>query len=618
MVRMFYQAKPSERVMDEKSTSDQRRNAASTDASAGDIIQHVLPYLWPRDAAWVRYRVGGSLCLLLLAKLMALGAPQLYGRAVDALSQTGISDLMLGAVGLTVAYGLAKVASSGFQQLRDAVFAPVAQRAFRALAGETFAHLHGLSLRYHISRKTGGLSRIIERGVKAIEFLLRFLLFSIFPLVLEILGIAIVFWQFDTWYVAILVCTMAVYVWFTFVVTEWRIKIRREMNTQDTEANQRAIDSLLNFETVKYFSAEARELRRYDQSIARYGVSALQTAYSLAFLNFGQSLVIWFGVILVMALAASGVHDGTMSIGDFVLVNAYMIQVTLPLGFLGTVYREIRQSLVDMGEMFALLAQRKDIVEKPDAVPLVAQRGQIEFRDVHFSYDPDRTILEGLNLTIEPGQTIGIVGATGSGKSTIARLLFRFYDVTRGAIEIDGQNLCDVTLKSLHQAIGVVPQDIVLFNETIGYNIAYGKDDPSEAEIIAAAKQASIHEFIISLPDGYDTTVGERGLKLSGGEKQRVGIARTLLKNPPILILDEATSALDTGTENTVQMALQSAGTHRTVIAIAHRLSSIVSADQIIVLHAGKIVERGTHKDLIAMGGRFTRLWQSQRVDQVV
>jgi ATP-binding cassette, subfamily B, heavy metal transporter len=604
--------------MDEKPTNDQSHESTRADASVGDIIRHVLPYLWPQDAAWVRYRVVGSLFLLLFAKLMALWAPLLYGRAVDSLSQTWASDLLLGAVGLTAAYGLAKVASSGFQQMRDAVFAPVAQRAFRALAGETFAHLHGLSLRYHISRKTGGLSRIIERGVKAVEFLLRFLLFSIFPLLLEILGIAIAFWTFDTWYVAILLTTMVVYVWFTFVVTEWRIKIRKEMNTQDTEANQRAIDSLLNFETVKYFSAEARELQRYDQSIARYGVSALKTAYSLALLNFGQSVVIWTGVISVMTLAALGVQAGKMSIGDFVLVNAYMIQVTLPLGFLGTVYREIRQALVDMGEMFALLAQQKDIVEKPDAAYLVAPRGQIVFRDVHFSYDRDRTILEGLNLKIEPGQTIGIVGPTGSGKSTICRLLFRFYDVTRGAIEIDGQNLCDVTVKSLHQAIGVVPQDIVLFNETIGYNIAYGKDNPSEADIFAAAKLASIHEFIVGLPDGYDTTVGERGLKLSGGERQRVGIARTLLKNPAILILDEATSALDTGTENTVQMALESGGSNRTVIVIAHRLSSIVNADQIIVLHAGKIVERGTYQDLVAKGGRFTRLWQSQRVDQAL
>ena len=580
-----------------------------------DIIRRVTPYLWPQGAPKIRSRVLLSLLLLLLSKLMALGAPQLYGRAVNALSQSGMPDLMLGAVGLTVAYGLARIGSSGFQQLRDVVFAPVAQRAFRAVASETFEHLHGLSLRYHIRRKTGGLSRVIERGVKAIEFLLRFMLFSIFPLALELLGIAIIFLQFDIWYVTILGLTIVSYIWFTFGVTEWRMKLRREMNTQDTEANQRAIDSLLNFETVKYFAAEAREVARYDQSIARYGVSALKTAYSLAFLNFGQSILIWIGVICVMVLAALGVRDGTMSVGDFVLVNAYMIQVTLPLGFLGTVYREIRQSLVDMGEMFGLLERPKEIVDKAGATDLRVTHGQIEFRDVHFHYDSNRPILSGVNLTVEPGQTVAIVGATGAGKSSIGRLLFRFYDVTKGAILIDGQDLRDVTLNSVQHAIGVVPQDIVLFNETIGYNIAYGKDNPSQAEIVAAAKQARLHEFISKLPEGYETTVGERGLKLSGGEKQRVGIARTLLKNPPILLLDEATSALDAGTENDIQVTLQSAGKQRSVIAIAHRLSTIANADYILVLHEGQVCERGSHSELVAMGGRYAALWHRQTIE---
>ena len=581
-----------------------------------DIIRRMAPYLWPQAAPKIRFRVALSLLLLLLSKLVALGAPQLYGRAVDALSQRDVPDLMLGAVGLTVAYGLARVGSSGFQQLRDVVFAPVAQRAFRAVARETFEHLHGLSLRYHISRKTGGLSRVIERGVKAVEFLLRFLLFSIFPLVLELLGIAIIFLQFDFWYVAILVVTIASYIWFTFGVTEWRIKLRREMNTQDTEANQRAIDSLLNFETVKYFAAEAREVERYDQSIARYGVSALKTAYSLAFLNFGQSVLISGGVISVMVLAALGVQDGTMSVGDFVIVNAYMIQVTLPLGFLGTVYREIRQSLVDMGEMFGLLDQPKEIVDKIGAKDLCVDRGQIEFRDVHFHYEPNRPILSGVDLTLEPGKSLAIVGATGAGKSSIGRLLFRFYDVTKGAILIDGQDLRDVTLHSVQKAIGVVPQDIVLFNETIGYNIAYGTDNPSEAEIIAAAKQARLHDFIIELPDGYDTTVGERGLKLSGGEKQRVGIARTLLKNPPILLLDEATSALDAGTENDIQEMLQGAAKERSVIVIAHRLSTIADADHILVLHEGRVCEYGTHSELVSMAGRYAALWHRQIMEK--
>ena len=581
-----------------------------------DIIRRMAPYLWPQAAPKIRFRVALSLLLLLLSKLVALGAPQLYGRAVDALSQRDVPDLMLGAVGLTVAYGLARVGSSGFQQLRDVVFAPVAQRAFRAVARETFEHLHGLSLRYHISRKTGGLSRVIERGVKAVEFLLRFLLFSIFPLVLELLGIAIIFLQFDFWYVAILVVTIASYIWFTFGVTEWRIKLRREMNTQDTEANQRAIDSLLNFETVKYFAAEGREVDRYDQSIARYGVSALKTAYSLAFLNFGQSVLISGGVISVMVLAALGVQDGTMSVGDFVIVNAYMIQVTLPLGFLGTVYREIRQSLVDMGEMFGLLDQPKEIVDKTGAKDLCVDRGQIEFRDVHFHYEPNRPILSGVDLTLEPGKSLAIVGATGAGKSSIGRLLFRFYDVTKGAILIDGQDLRDVTLHSVQKAIGVVPQDIVLFNETIGYNIAYGTDNPSEAEIIAAAKQARLHDFIIELPDGYDTTVGERGLKLSGGEKQRVGIARTLLKNPPILLLDEATSALDAGTENDIQETLQGAVKERSVIVIAHRLSTIADADHILVLHEGRVCEYGTHSELVSMAGRYAALWHRQIMEK--
>ena len=581
-----------------------------------DIIRRVAPYLWPQAAPNIRFRVVVSLILLLLSKVVALGAPQLYGRAVDALSQRDVPDLLLGAVGLTVAYGLARMGSSGFQQLRDVVFAPVAQRAFRAVARETFEHLHGLSLRYHISRKTGALSRVIERGVKAIEFLLRFLLFSIFPLVLELLGIAIIFLQFDLWYVVILAVTIASYIWFTFGVTEWRIKLRREMNTQDTEANQRAIDSLLNFETVKYFAAESREVDRYDHSISRYGVSALKTAYSLAFLNFGQSVLISGGVIYVMVLAALGVQDGTMSVGDFVVVNAYMIQVTLPLGFLGTVYREIRQSLVDMGEMFGLLEQPKEIVDKVDAQDLRVECGQIEFRDVHFHYDSNRPILSGVNLTVGPGQTLAIVGATGAGKSSIGRLLFRFYDVTKGAILIDGQDLRDVTLNSVQKAIGVVPQDIVLFNETIGYNIAYGKDDPSQAEIIAAAKQACLHDFIVKLPDGYDTTVGERGLKLSGGEKQRVGIARTLLKNPPILLLDEATSALDAGTENDIQVTLQGAAKERTVIVIAHRLSTIADADHILVLHDGQVCEYGTHNQLVAAGGRYSMLWQRQTAEK--
>ncbi len=472
-------------------------------------------------------------------------------------------------------------------------------------------------MRYHISRKTGGLSRIIERGVKGVDFLLRFLIFSIFPLILELFLVGIVLWAaFDFWYLAVVMIVIALYVAFTFKVTEWRVKLRREMNDQDTDANQKAIDSLLNYETVKYFGAEDREAARYDVAMAGYERAAVRTSYSLSFLNFGQSLLITAGLVIVMVMAAIGVQNGKLTVGDFVMVNAYMIQITMPLNFLGTVYREIRQSLVDMGEMFGLLDQPPDVTDAADARPLKVTGGKVELRDVHFGYDPNREILGGITLTAEPGQTVAIVGPTGSGKSTIGRLLFRFYDVSQGALLIDGQDIRGVTQKSLHNAIGVVPQDTVLFNDTIGYNIAYGRDNATEEDVITAAKAASIHDFIISLPDGYDTTVGERGLKLSGGEKQRVGIARTLLKDPPILLLDEATSALDTATERDIQGALARAGQGRTVLIIAHRLSTVADADRIVVLDGGYIVEQGTHTELLEKDGRYAGLWYRQQSDE--
>ncbi|MFY0680298.1 MAG: ABC transporter ATP-binding protein/permease [Thalassovita sp.] len=582
-------------------------------------IRRVLPYLWPKDPkqSWVKYRVVFAMLALLLAKVVSVWTPLLYKDAVDALAGDGVSQLALGAVGLTVAYGMARLMSNGFQQLRDAIFAAVGQRALRKLALETFVHIHRLSMRYHITRKTGGLSRIIERGVKGVEFLLRFMLFSIGPLFLELIMIAgILFYLFDASYLAVVVLTIGLYVWFTFKVTEWRVKLRKEMNDQDTDANQKAIDSLLNFETVKYFGAEGREAARYDSSMALYAQAALKTSYSLAFLNFGQAFLITGGLVGVMVMAAIGVENGSLTVGDFVMVNAYMIQITMPLNFLGTVYREIRQSLVDMGEMFNLLEQPSEVVDKPDAKTLQVKGGQVALDDVVFGYEPDRPILQGVSLTIEPGQTVAIVGSSGSGKSTIGRLLFRFYDVLGGSLKIDGQDVRDVTQKSLHDLIGVVPQDTVLFNDTILYNIAYGRDGASIEEIHEAARSAQIHDFIMALPDGYDTTVGERGLKLSGGEKQRVGIARTLLKNPPILLLDEATSALDTDTEQEIQDALARAGEGRTVLTIAHRLSTIAEADQIVVLEKGVIVETGTHAELLEREGRYAHLWHRQANEQ--
>ncbi|MGR3703519.1 MAG: ABCB family ABC transporter ATP-binding protein/permease [Paracoccaceae bacterium] len=591
-------------------TSDETR---AERRSGWRTIRRVSPYLWPEDQPWVKRRVVYALLALLLGKIVAVGTPLLYKQAVDALANEGVSPLMLGAVGLTVAYGMARLLSNGFQQLRDAVFAAVGQRALRALALETFTHIHRLSMRYHLTRKTGGLSRIIERGVKGVDFLLRFLLFSIGPLVLELVMIAaILFFLFDVWYLAVIVLTIAVYVWFTFAVTEWRVKLRKIMNDQDTDANQKAIDSLLNFETVKYFGAEAREARRYDRAMEQYESAALKTAYSLAFLNFGQAFLITAGLVIVMVMAAVGVERGALTVGDFVMVNAYMIQITMPLNFLGTVYREIRQALVDMGEMFDLLEQPAEVSDKPGANVLKVQGGVVELRDVHFGYDPERTILKGVSLRVGAGETVAIVGSSGSGKSTIGRLLFRFYDVTRGAMLIDGQDLRDVTQTSLHDAIGVVPQDTVLFNDTIRYNIAYGRDGATEEQIMQAARDAQIHDFIMRLPEGYDTQVGERGLKLSGGEKQRVGIARTLLKNPPILLLDEATSALDTDTEQEIQGALARAAEGRTVLMIAHRLSTVADADRIIVLEDGHIVEEGTHTDLLSRKGRYWGLWQRQ------
>ncbi|MEM7440693.1 MAG: ABC transporter ATP-binding protein/permease [Pseudomonadota bacterium] len=585
-------------------------------------VRKVMPYLWPADDRDVRVRVVLAMLALVAARAVSVYTPFLYKGAVDALAPIaeGASPVLmlgLGAVGLTVAYGVLRLLSVGFNQLRDVIFAKVGQRALRRLALETFQHMHALSLRYHITRKTGGLSRIIERGVKGVDFLLRYMLFSIGPLILELGMIAaVLFFVFDWRYLAVVVVTIGIYFWFTFAVTEWRVKIRQEMNNQDTDANQKAIDSLLNFETVKYFSAESREAERYDVSMKAYEAAALKTSYSLAFLNFGQSFLITGGLVIVMVIAAIGVQNGDLTVGDFVMVNAYMIQITLPLNFLGTVYREVRQALVDMGEMFDLLEQPAEVVDKPDAKAVAVSGGRIEFDNVVFGYNQDRKILHGLTLTVEPGQTVAVVGPSGSGKSTIGRLLFRFYDVEGGAIRIDGQDLRDVTQTSIHEEIGIVPQDTVLFNDTVGYNVAYGREGALKDEVVAASKAAKIHDFIHSLPEAYETTVGERGLKLSGGEKQRVGIARTLLKNPPILLLDEATSALDTETERSIQESLRDMSQGRSVITIAHRLSTVVDADKIIVLENGLVAEQGTHDELLARDGRYAHMWHSQQAEE--
>jgi ABC-type transport system involved in Fe-S cluster assembly fused permease/ATPase subunit len=612
---------PQKRVsMRKVTTTATTADLVKAPASGWQTMKRIGPYLWPEGQAWVKRRVVAALVLLLIAKIISVTTPYLYKQAVDALtgkSPDAVTFLLLGSVGLTVAYGLARMGTVFFGEMRDWVFVKVGQRALRRLALETFTHIHRLSMRYHITRKTGGLSRIIERGVKGVDFLLRFMLFSIGPLILELSMVSVIFALYFGWqYMVVVIATITIYVTYTFKVTEWRVTIRRQMNDQDTDANQKAIDSLLNYETVKYFNAEAREAARYDRAMQAYEGFAVRTGQSLSILNIGQNVIITTGLIAVMVMSALGVQKGQFTVGDFVMVNAYMMQITLPLGFLGTVYREIRQALVDMGEMFGLLGQPAEITDKPGAPALQVTAGEVVFDTVEFAYEANREILKGVSVRVGPGQRIALVGPSGSGKSTIGRLLFRFYDIQKGSIRIDGQDIRDVTQTSLHQAIGVVPQDTVLFNDTIYYNIAYGNPDASREQVEQAARQAKIHDFVMSLPDGYDAKVGERGLKLSGGEKQRVGIARTLLKNPRILILDEATSALDTQTERDIQDSLLEMGQGRSVITIAHRLSTIADADLIVVLEAGQVREQGTHDQLLALGGRYSAMWERQSAEE--
>src|SRR5437764_1472134 len=570
------------------------------------------PYLWPRDSLELRVRVVLALALLIAGKLVNITIPLLYKHAVDALS-TGQAIVAV-PVAIILGYGLARVMSQAFNELRNGVFAKVAQRAVRQIALSAFRHIHSLSLRFHLERRTGGLARAVERGTAGIEFLLSFMLFNVVPTLFEIVVVCAILWRLYDWtFAAVTLATIVSYVAFTFIVTDWRIRCRREMNTRNSEANTKAVDSLLNYETVKYFANEAHEAERYDQALQAYEHAAVRSETTLALLNVGQGAIIAGGLIGVMILAGSGVAAGQMTVGDFVLVNTYLIQLYTPLNFLGMVYRNIKQSLTDLEQMMALAKIKPEIEDRPGAPSLAVKRGAVVFRHVDFRYDPRREILRDVDFAVPPGGSVAIVGPSGAGKSTIARLLFRFYDVTDGAIEIDGQDIRDVTQDSLRRAIGVVPQDTVLFNDTIYYNIAYGRPGASRAEIEEAARLAHIHDFIAALPDGYQTMVGERGLKLSGGEKQRVAIARVILKAPKILIFDEATSALDTKTEREIQASLAEVAAGHTTLAIAHRLSTVVDADQILVLEAGRIVERGNHRDLLLRGGVYAAMWARQQ-----
>jgi ATP-binding cassette subfamily B protein len=570
------------------------------------------PYLWPKDAPGLRLRVVVALSLLVAGKLVTIAVPWFYKRAIDALApHPGLIAVPVAAI---AAYGAARVLSQGFNQLRDGVFAKVAQRAVRQIALSVFRHIHRLSLRFHLERRTGGLARAVERGTAGIDFLLSFMVFNIVPTLLEIAIVCAILWRFYSWtFAGVTLATIAAYILFTFLVTDWRIRARREMNERNTEANAKSVDALLNYETVKYFSNEAHEADRYDRALAAYERAAVTSQTTLSLLNIGQGAIIACGLVGVMILAGAGVAAGRMTVGDFVLVNTYLIQLYTPLNFLGVVYRNIKQSLTDLEQMLGLLKITPEIEDRPGAPPLAARRGAVAFRRVDFGYDPRRPILQDIDFAVPPGAKLAIVGPSGAGKSTVARLLFRFYDVDRGAIEIDGEDIRDVRQDSLRRAIGVVPQDTVLFNDSIFYNIAYGRPGASRGDIEAAARRAHIHDFIVSLPDGYDTVVGERGLKLSGGEKQRVAIARVVLKAPEILIFDEATSALDSKTEREIQESLAEVAADRTTLVIAHRLSTIVDADEILVLDQGRIVERGHHRALLALGGAYAAMWARQQ-----
>ncbi len=588
-------------------------------------LRELWPYMWPTDRPDLKRRVALALAVLVAAKIVTVLVPYTYKWATDALLEApsvaadgaaviGLAALIVVPVMLIVANGVGRVLMNIFNNLRDALFAKVGQHAVRRLAYLTFVHMHQLSLRYHLQRRTGGLSRIIERGIKGIEILVRFTILNTLPTIFEFtFAAAIITYQFSWVYLVVMAVTVVLYIWFTVKASNWRIKIRRRMNESDTDANSKAIDSLLNFETVKYFGNETMEAQRFDGAMERYEHSAVRIWTSLAWLNIGQVIIFTTGMTVCMILSGTAVLRGEQTIGDFVLINALLMQLSIPLNFIGFVYREIKQGLIDIETMFDLLDVPLEITDKKDASDLVISGGAVRFEDVHFHYNPDRPILKGVSFDVPAGKSVAIVGPSGAGKSTISRLLFRFYDVTGGRIVVDGQDIRDVAQKSLRQAIGMVPQDTVLFNDTIAYNILYGRPDAAEADIAAAAQTAQIADFIKTLPDGYQTEVGERGLKLSGGEKQRVAIARTVLKGPPILVLDEATSALDIHTEREIQAALDRVSSASTALIIAHRLSTVVHADEIIVLDEGRVVERGTHDDLLGQDGLYAGMWSRQR-----
>jgi ATP-binding cassette, subfamily B, heavy metal transporter len=586
------------------------------EAGQWETLQGLLPYLWPEGRFDLKARVVIAMLLLVLSKVITVATPYTFKWATDALTtldQPAIAGVAA-AVFMVLAYGVGRVMMVVFAQMRDAIFSKVGQRAVRQMSSRTFRHLHDLSLKYHLTRRTGGLSRIISRGINGVDSVLRFALFNTIPTGLEIFFVCgLLAWSFGWAYAATVAVTVVAYVWFTYLATEWRINIRRVMNESDQDASTKAIDSLLNFETVKYFGNEEHETKRYDASMAVYEKAAVKTWTSLAFLNAGQTLIFTLGLTTVMAMSAMAVANKSATLGDFVMVNALMIQLYMPLNFIGSSYREIKQGLLDVSGMFDVLSKDADIKDKPGADDLVPGPAAISFDDVHFAYDKERPILRGISFDVPAGHTVAIVGPSGAGKSTISRLLYRFYDVTAGRISVDGQDIAEVTQKSLRRAIGMVPQDTVLFNDTIRYNIRYGRPDASNEEVETAAKLAQIHDFVLSLPKQYDSMVGERGLKLSGGEKQRVAIARTILKAPPILVLDEATSALDSFTEQDIQSALKTVSRNRTTLVIAHRLSTVVDADEIIVLDKGLIAERGTHAGLLRKKGLYAQLWNRQR-----
>jgi ATP-binding cassette, subfamily B, heavy metal transporter len=587
------------------------------------ILVGLWPYIWPSDRRDLKIRVLIAMVLLLLAKLATIAVPFTFKWAVDALTGQGSAPIapsswltwaLAAPILMTIAYGGSRILMAVLTQMRDGIFAKVSMHAVRRLAYLVFEHMHQLSLRYHLERKTGGLTRVLERGRTAIETIVRMVIMQAVPTVIElVLIVGVLLYQFDWRYVVVVVLTVIAYTVFTYLATEWRIGIRRRMNDSDTDANVKAIDSLLNYETVKYFSAEEREARRYDRSMQRYEEASVQAYVSLAVLNAGQATIFTIGLAIVMVMCAYGIQEGRYTVGDFVMINAMMIQLYQPLNFMGMVYREIKQAVIDIETMFSILARKPEIEDKPNALPLNVSNGAITFEDVHFAYEPDRPILKGISFTVPAGQTVAIVGPSGAGKSTVSRLLYRFYEVSRGRVAIDGQDIRDVTQQSLRASIGMVPQDTVLFNDTIRYNIRYGRWDATDEEVEEAARLAQIDGFIRLSPKGYETEVGERGLKLSGGEKQRVAIARTILKGPPILLLDEATSALDSHTEKEIQDALERVSKNRTTLVIAHRLSTIVGADEIIVLNEGAIAERGTHYQLLAKGGLYASMWNRQR-----